>query len=143
MTEVASIISRVNNLPLEMIETIKEFIPLETLLWTNKKQYMKHHILIKKMVIKNHYDNYIRDMIRRDNYFVVELLMKENVQKWLFMKRYQYKNATYSNYIEFLRDYCLRNDSTKCRNILNILTISGLCKNEHKNNIVRNIRWTN
>lgn len=140
----STIIDRINKMPHELVYYICDFIPMTILLWTNKKLYIKHHKLIQNMINEEQYENYIRDMIRQDNDFVVALLMKENLKQWLFFKRYQYKNVRYANYIAFLKNYCIENDSTNCRNIINDnMNISGLSKNEHKNNIVRNIRWTN
>ena len=42
----------------------------------------------------------------------------------------------------FIKDYCIENDSEKCRIMINnFLEKLGLCKNQHKKNIIRNIRW--
>ena len=96
-----------------------------------------------KFVIYNllEHENYIRETIRRDHAFVFEQIIKENWKKWLSIREYLYKNSVYSNYIYFLKDYGLINDSIKCRNLLNTFLLErGIGKNQHKKNIIKNIR---
>ena len=48
----------------------------------------------------------------------------------------------YKKYYYFLIDYCIKNNSTKCRDILNdFLKLQGLCQNRHKKNTFIHIRW--
>jgi hypothetical protein len=133
---------KINKLPDELVEYIKDFIPFSTLIWLNKKIYIKHHKIVKGLIMKSEYENYIRDTIRRDNYFVFKYLFKENFQKWLYMKKYMYKNIIYSNYVMFLSGFCIDNQSDNCRKIiLDKLDETGLSKNQHKKNTITNIRW--
>ena len=71
----STIIEKINKLPNELINLIKEYIPKQKLAFTNKTNYLLYHKLIKS-TIKN-YENYIRDMIRRDNDFVFNLILRE------------------------------------------------------------------
>ena len=51
-------------------------------------------------------------------------------------------NIIYKNYIYFIKDFCIENNSEKCRiTINNFLEKLGLCKNQHKKNIIKHIRW--
>jgi hypothetical protein len=110
----------------------------------NKKEYIKNHLFLKKYIQRDQYENYVRDMIRRDNSFVFSLLMRENAQRWLQFKKYIYNTCIYSNYIYFLLEFCIQNNSEKCKHVVNeYLQETGLSKNQHKKNIVTNIRWTN
>ena len=128
-------------LPDEILIQIKEFIPLKKLVFLNKEYYLMYHCLIRQMILKNNYENYIRDTVRRDHSFVFKQIVKDNWKRWLSIRDYRYKNSVYSNYVYFLKDYCLINDSTNCRNSLNeFLKEQGIGKNQHKKNIVRNIR---
>ena len=77
-----NIINNVNKfLPLVIIDMIKEYIKKQQLVFTNKKNYILYHSLIKPNI--SNYDNYIRDTIRRDNFFVFERILRENHEKWL------------------------------------------------------------
>jgi len=127
-------------LPDSLIKIIEEFIPKSKLIFISKENYIKYHLLTKKL-IKN-YENYIRDIIRRDNYFVFEFIIAENYKKWLEIKQYKYKNMIFKNYLYFLINYCIENDCNNCRNVIsNFLNFHGLGKNLHKKNVVKYIRW--
>jgi hypothetical protein len=132
----------INSLPIEIIKIIKSFIPLSRLLFLNKELYFEHHKIVKQMVPFELYDNYIRDMIRKDALFVFEQIIKENLKHWLKMKKYKYENIVHDNYYYFLTSYCIENKSTKCRNLLKgFLENLGISKNQHKNNRIINIKW--
>ena len=136
-----NLLEKIISLPDVLIDYIKEYIPLKQMVFSSKEYYLLYHQFIKNMILKNNYENYIRDTIRRDHYFVFEQMTKENWKRWLSIRDYRYKNSIYSNYIYFLKDFCLINDSTNCRNVLNnFLKEQGIGKNQHKKNIVKNIR---
>jgi len=134
----------IKNLPLEIEMYIQDFIPKQVLCFLNKKYYVKYHKYIKDWVAKELYENYLRDMVRRDNDFVFNFLVKENYKKWLKIKKYRYKNIIYGNYICFMESFCIENQSTNCRNSLKeFLNKTGLSKNQHKKNTITNIIWRN
>ena len=135
------LLEKIISLPDVLIDYIKEYIPFKQMVFSSKEYYLLYHAFIKNMILKNNYENYIRDTIRRDHYFVFEQMTKENWKRWLSIRDYRYKNSIYSNYIYFLKDFCLINDSTNWRNVLNsFLKEQGIGKNQHKKNIVKNIR---
>ena len=136
----STIIDKINKLPYEIIDIIKEYIPKQKLAFTNKSNYLIYHNSLKRN-IKN-YDNYIRDMIRRDNEFVFKLIVSENYKKWYEIKQYRYKNMVFTNYLYFAINYCIEHDSNNCRNSIdNFLKQQGLGKNLHKKNVIKYIRW--
>jgi hypothetical protein len=131
--------------PIELIRIIKKYIPIPILVYLNKYYYIKYHYSIKRYIIKDQFENYVRNIIKRDYSLVFSQIFKENVKKWILLKKYNYKNNIYSNYIYFLLDLCLENESTNCQNIIKkYLKESGLSKNQHKKNTIINIRgqWT-
>jgi hypothetical protein len=131
---------RIKKLPSDVINTIKEYTQKKTFIFTNRENYNLYHHLIKKY-IKN-YDNYIRDMIRRDNGFVFNKIIRDNYQKWCEIKNYRYKNIIFKNYFYFTINYCIENESNNCRNTINsFLKEHGLSKNLHKKNVIKYIRW--
>lgn len=134
----------IKNLPLEIEMYIHDFIPKQVLCFLNKKYYVKYHKYIKDWVAKELYENYLRDMVRRDNEFVFNFLVKENYKRWLQIRKYRYKNIIYGNYICFMESFCIENQSTNCRNSLKeFLNKTGLSKNQHKKNTITNIIWRN
>ena len=135
-------IEKINNLPSELIMLIKSFLPKTTLLFLNNHYYKKYHYLIKKYINKHTFENYIRTIIRRDNSFVFSQILIDYNKDLSKIKQYIYKNIMYKKYYYFLIDYCIKNNSTKCRDILNnFLKLQGLCQNRHKKNTFIHIRW--
>ena len=139
---------KINVLPDVLINIIKEYIPLSVFIFTNKTYYFHYHYLLTQILNKpicniNCIENYIRTMIRRDFDFVFEQIIKENYIRWLNHKKYIYKNTKYANYIYFLIDYCIENESDKCRVVLiDFLKEHGLCQNHiKKKNTSIHIRW--
>jgi hypothetical protein len=135
-----NIINLVNKLPMDVVNIIEEYVPKKEFTFTNKTNYELYHHLIKPS-IKN-YEMYIRDTIRRDNIFVFEMIVRENYYKWFVIKNYTYKNYDFKNYAYFVINYCIENESTKCRDfIIDFLEELGLYKNQHKKNFVNYIKW--
>lgn len=137
-----TIIKRVKQLPLEIINIIKDFIPKVVFVFTNRENYSMYHSLLRPYI--TNYENYIRDTIRRDNEFVFNMIIRENYKQWYEIKKYRYKNMIFTNYLYFIIHYCIENDSNNCSNVIHdFLQEHGLGKNLHKKNVVKYIRWKN
>ena len=133
---------KISDLPDDIIKLIKEFIPYNTLVFVNKTFYNLYHHTIRKSIPM--YENYIRDTIRRDNEFVFEKIIEENFNFWIKKRQYSYKNMIFNNYIYFIMNFCIENNSDRCREIvLNFLSKRDLCRNLHKKNVVKYIKWRN
>jgi len=129
-------------MPEDIVRVVSEFLPIRTIMWLNKNFYIKYHKKVRSMIAPKLYDNYIRDMVRLDNSFVFKFIAKENIMRWVCEKNIIYKNVSYPNFLSFLNDFTIRNNSTKCRNLLqSIFDEMGLSKNQHKKNRYVNIRW--
>lgn len=127
-------------LPVVIIDMIKEYTNKKYLAFTNKKNYILYHSLIRYSIQK--YDSYIRDTIIRDNSFVFERIIKENSERWLKTNDYIYNNIIFKKYIYFTMYYCIENESPKCKKIIDKLFEElGLSKNQHKKNLVKYIIW--
>ena len=134
----------INQLPLELVDIIYGYLAIRNIVFLNKSNYALYHNILKKFICNGKYTNYIRDMIRKDNEFVFEYILRENFKKWLGIKKYYYKNNIFANYIYFVLYYCIENHSSKCRTtVSNYLKNVGLDENQHKKNIIRNIKWRN
>ena len=127
-------------LPDDIIHLIKEFIPVNKLVFINKKHYNLYHHTIKNAIIL--FENYVRDVVARDNQFVFQKIIEENMDLWTKNKQYMYKNMIFNNYIYFIMHFCIENDSEKCQNLLvKELSKRDLCRNLHKKNVVKYIKW--
>lgn len=129
----------IHKLPAELINIIKEYIPKKIVVFVNKTNYNLYHSVIKCCI--HNYEKFIRDVIRRDNEFVFEMIVNENYSRWVLIKNYRYNNMVFKNYAFFVVNYCIENDSNNCRKIIiDFLKKLGLCKNLHKKNIIKYIR---
>jgi hypothetical protein len=129
-------------LPPELIRYIKEYIPKKEFVFTNKVNYNLYHSLITPTI--KDYESYVRAMIRQDNEFVFKKIIEENFSKWYQIRQYKYKNMIFNNYLYFVMNFCIENESNNCRKtILEFLKEHGLGKNLHKKNIVKYIKWKN
>jgi hypothetical protein len=133
------VLEDINYLPEDVVDyVIKEFIPDEYFVFTNKEYYMRCHHLLKHCIPR--YEQYIQTTVRMDNHFVFGMLLKENIDKWIKTKDYVYKTRIYKNYVYYLIEYCNEHCSPECRNaIVNLLSKLGLCQNQHKKNVSRSI----
>ncbi len=133
------VLSEINYLPEDVVDyVIKEFIPEHYFVFTNKEYYMRCHHLLKPRIPR--YEQYIQTTVRMDSVFVFEILLKENIDKWVRTRDYVYKTRIYKNYVYYLIDYCNEHCSYECRNaIVNLLDKLGLCQNQHKKNVSRSI----
>ena len=133
----------IDNLPEELKFIVSSYVPEAAKIFLNKELYFKYHHLFRDYINRKKLENYIRTTIRQDSDFVFNQLLLENRTKWFNMKKYLYQDCIYANYIYFLKLYCVENQSAKCKKIIDLLLFKlGLSKNQHKKNIIRNIRWT-
>jgi hypothetical protein len=136
-------LENVEKLSYELIDIIYSYIPKSVIIFLTREKYIKEHYLLRSFINKRYIEQYIRTMVRQDNDFVFNLLLVENYNRWLNMKKYYYKECIYGNYINFLESYAIDNKSLKCRKIIiNLFEEQGLNKNQHKKNVIRYIRWT-
>jgi hypothetical protein len=137
------ICKNIDKLPYEMVYIIYSYVPKKVTAFLSKTNYKKEHHFITNNIINNgEMENYIRTMIRQDNDFVFNQLLKENYRRWIIMKNYYYKDCIYTNYLIFLESYAIENQSTKCRKLIGeLLKELGLSKNQHKKKTIKYIRW--
>jgi AAA+ superfamily predicted ATPase len=133
------ILDDINFLPEDVVDyVIKEYIPDEYFMYTNKEYYTRCHHLLKHRIPR--YEQYLQTTLRMDNNFVFEILLEENIDRWLRAKDYVYKTRMYKNYIYYIIDYCNEHSSYRCRSAtINLLSKLGLCQNQHKKNVSRSI----
>ena len=132
----------IDNLPKELVSIVSSYIPAAAKISLNRDLYKQFHPLFKESINRKQLENYIRAIVRQDSEFVFNQLLQENYNKWFNIKKYLYQDCIYANYIYFLKIYCAENESIKCRELINnLIEELGLSKNQHKKNIIRNIRW--
>ena len=77
---------------------------------------------------------------RNDHSFVFEQILDENFNKWRAMKKYLYRSCIFDTYLHFLIQFCIDNDSPKCRELIDRKASSVLNKKWHKHSRIRSSR---
>ena len=88
-------ITKISKLPQDMVNTIIEFLPPMATVFTNTKNYQENHCAIKESLDIYKYDEYIKYMIRSDNYMAFNEILNENYDKWINITDFIHKNKTY------------------------------------------------
>ena len=96
LTRKENLFENIIKLPYDLILYIKDFIPKKQFVFTNRENYKLYHIFLKPYISK--YENYIRDTIRRDNFFIIERIISENFKIWMKINNHIYKNMIFEIY---------------------------------------------
>lgn len=106
--------------PIDVMKIIFEYINVKTLLWVSRKYYIRYHNILTSNMLRKNYneESYLRNIIKKDYYFVFERNIEERIYKWISIKNPIYNNAVYKNYVYFLISYCIDKNATRCKNIL-------------------------
>ena len=128
-----------NILPEDIVNLIGEFLPLTITVFLNKKNYEDNQEFITCD------DKNIRNIIRKDYYYLFQQKLKKNYKKWNKIRRWIYKNEIYPTFNIYLRYLCINFQSSKCKKILDDYEkeIGSFKKKKFKN--IRSIRcrWSN
>lgn len=136
------ILFQLKQLPCEIISIIQSYIPYDKQVLLNKSTYNKYHYKIFPNVLKINVETYIRKIIISDYDFIFNVLINDNLYKWINIKKYRYQQMIFKNYIHFLRYFANENNAIKCSNYINhVIAITGLDGKQHKNKINRNVIW--
>ena len=136
-----------NNLPIEILDIIFNYLKPANLIFLNKYYYEKYNFLIEKIFFKGKiqkYHSYIRNIVREDAIFIFKYCVKKNFNNWLLNTNFKYKNIIYINYINYLIELATIYKSNKCCELLKYnLLLRGLLKISLKNNKVKYNKWIN
>ena len=130
----------IDDLSDDVVGVIKEYLPPTTLVWLNATYYDKYKHLIKHLIPEDRFEDYIRDTVRRDNSFVLEHIVRENIERWVKLKRWRYKNMVFSDYLHFIYNYSIETESHKSRKLIDTIATELFGKKWHKKNGIRYIR---
>ena len=132
-------------LPPEILEMIWEYVDPLTKSSIDRENYQKHYnYRIRNISENENVERFVRFLIVKDYAFVLRNVLIEKFDNWFNIKNYHYRYAVYPNMMHFLYNFCIQNDSQKCKqHIVDIFENRGISKNLHKKNRIRNIGWTN
>ena len=131
-----------NNLCDDIKKIIWDYIPVITKSSLSKQSYLKNYVIKNASIESVHYQNYIRDIIRKDCFFIIKMNLELHFNKWLKKKNIYYKDYKINNYVNYLLHLCFENKSTRCeREINNYIKKCGLDKSWYKRIILKNNKW--
>lgn len=134
------LLKSISKLPTELFDIIKSYVPLNIWRPLNKTLYAENYDLVYIKMKPCTSEDYIRYIVKRDFGFVFQYVVLRNLFKWYQMRDYLYEYLIYHNYIYFIKNYCVLNQSINCLNSLNeILKKIGYEKKLPKKKIIRSI----
>lgn len=116
------------NLPNELLNNIFYYLDISLKVSLNKFYYCEYNYIIEKNLTLEKHNSLVRDIIRNDYIFVFKYIIYENFEKWNKLKKYEYKNIIYYNYITFLIYYCNKHSSSKCKSYIYLFCNKTLLK---------------
>jgi hypothetical protein len=132
----------INILNDDVIGIILSFIDPRDLIFVSKNYYVKYNYLIDDLIKDARIENYIRDMFKNENVFVMKMIIERHFDRWIKTTNYFYNNNIFYDYVAFLKYYCYINSSIESMAIINDkLEETGLQKKRSKNNIIKNNKW--
>lgn len=130
-------------LPDEIIKIIYDFTPTSCKINLSKTHFQTNYYLItKEKKINKRYHNYLRFLIQKKCSMYLDIVMHIFCGKFIAIKNWKHKNKTYPNFLTYLKDFALRNNSQKCYEMMKDL-LEPSKKNKYKRIRSRNIRWNN
>lgn len=134
------VLKNIKKLPRELFDIVQSYIPQHVWRPLNTTLYVENYDLVYTKIKPGNVENYIRYIVKRDFGFVFKYVILRNLFKWYQMRDYLYEYLIYHNYIYFIKDFCISNQSINCLNSLNeILKKLGYEKKLPKKKIIRSI----
>lgn len=134
------VLENIKKLPRELFDIVQSYIPQHVWRPLNTTLYVENYDLVYTKIKQGNVENYIRYIVKRDFGFVFKYVILRNLFKWYQMRDYLYEYLIYHNYIYFIKDFCISNQSINCLNSLNeILKKLGYEKKLPKKKIIRSI----
>lgn len=135
----------INTMPQDITNLcILTFIPPDTLVMLNKENYNKYNTCIRKQIQDSSFESYIRDQVRKNHSITLEHVVRENIHKWIRMKKYRYKNILAPDYLHFIYYFAAEHDCRQSMEVIDNIAREMIGTKWHKRNGVRTIRtkWT-
>lgn len=131
-----------HHLPDDIQSIIISYLPYNKTKFFNKYLYKLNYTKIIPVSLKISFEIYIRKIIIDDFDFIFNIMLNNNLSRWINMKKYRHNQMIFNNYIYFLKYFSTEKGSMKCLSLINdTINITGLNGKQHKNKINRNIIW--
>ena len=107
-------------LPEEIINKIKEYIKPKELVYTNKTNFKLYHkqVMYKLNINLRSVKTFIKIMLKNDYDILFMDYILKYWKRWINIRRYEIGGVIYGNYLYYIYEYLIRNNSKKCFQIL-------------------------
>jgi len=126
-------------IPMDCINIIKIFIPLEELYLSCKKYFQDYNDF--KINTKYNYltRSYLVKIITNDFHYIFDIILHKKFISWFKAWKFRYESINFPCFIEFLNHLCLKYKSRKCRKVINDHKIkNGFEKKKYKRIRIKN-----
>jgi hypothetical protein len=107
---------QIGDLPNDLILVIGEYLRPQDLYCCNSIYFTKYWVQNKPPRL--HQATYIRFLLRNDMHYVFGSLIRSNLSIFMRPGAYMYEKKKYRRFAEFMEQYCIRNQSQGCRQII-------------------------
>lgn len=128
-----------NNLPLVITDYIYTFIPTIYLTNLNTFYYDKYNSIRRDKILSNTLDSYIRDMVRKDNIYIIKYIISQYSHLWFKQKNIFFSSIKYKDYYSYILNYSLMQNSNNCYQYIKELNKRD--QKRHKNVIAKKYKW--
>tara|TARA_B100000795_G_scaffold186711_1_gene141924 strand:- start:124 stop:552 length:429 start_codon:yes stop_codon:yes gene_type:complete len=131
-------------LPMDTVNIIEGFVPIEELYLTCKKSWKDYNDF--KINTKSKYltRSYLVKIIRNDFHYIFNIVLHKKFIDWFKAWKFRYEEITFPCFIEFLNYLCLKYKSRNCRKVISDHKIkNGFEKKKYKRIRIKNSKWSN
>ena len=130
-----------NILPEIITNKVFEYLPaLDKIILNKKNYYLYNNLFIKE-------NKHIYFIISKDLDFIFSQILEKYKYTWIInfrnKKHFKFNNMKYNSFLEFLYDYCIYNNSNKCKLLIdNVVAVHiGVKWHKRKSIISYKNKW--
>ena len=106
----------IGNLPNDLILIIGEYVRPQDLYCCNSIYFSRYWV--QNRPARLYQSSYTRFLLRNDMHYVFGSLIRSNLNIFMRPGTYTYEKKKYRRFAEFMEQYCIRNQSQGCRQII-------------------------
>ncbi len=137
------LLSKISQLPIELVNIIYLYIPLSIKGSLTSKMFIDYYNDKMKTMIFSDYtkhDSYIRDMVRTNRTYMFRMLINNAFLIWERNKVWRWKNLKFPDYLSYINYLTIKYKKPQIKNIINV-NKKYLCRKKPKKISSRNILW--
>ena len=132
------------SLPDDIIGVVWTMLGPETKALLDRANFEEHHEAVYRSIGAHRRLSYHRVIMRHDDSYVFEKILRTEGLAWARMKRFPYDTTIHNNYLYFLLFLVQEHGAARCGEMIkSYFDKEGVGKNVYKKYRIKNIRWSN